>query len=61
MQKAQLQFDDEKAPDYLGQIKGLVDMGQYTEARNLLISLPIPYPNKVGLRRTIAAKTGIYL
>ncbi|ANT45335.1 hypothetical protein PP16_gp36 [Pectobacterium phage PP16] len=57
-----IQFDDdEKAPDYVSEIKGLVDMGQYTEARNRLISLSIPYPNKVGIRRTIAAKTGIYL
>ncbi len=61
MQRANLQFDDEKAPNYVSEIKGLVDMGQYTEARNRLISLPIPYPNKVGIRRTIAAKTGIYL
>lgn len=56
-----LTFDEDKQKDYVSEIQALVSEGKYTEARERLLQLDVPYPNKVGIRRAVGINTGIYL
>lgn len=55
----ELQFDGEQAVDYTSKVFMLVNAGDYTEARKVLYSLPVT--KIIDVRRTIAARTNVYL
>lgn len=55
----ELSFDEDRPTDYVARVLALMNSGDYTAARVLVHTLT--ETQQLNVRRTIAAKTGIYL
>lgn len=56
----ELIFDEDKSPDYVAQVVAHINSGDYMKAR-IIIDKVKDSNTQLNVRRTVAAKTGIYL
>lgn len=56
----ELSFDEDKSPDYVAQVIIHINSGDYMKAR-IIIDKIKDSNTQVNVRRTVAAKTNVYL